>query len=50
MVYYLHEWAYPDPEMQNTYAKLQAEFPAGVLQVDTEDPEAVWAVSTLRSG
>ena len=50
MVYYLHAWVYPDPEMQNTYAKLQAEFPAGVLQVDTEDAEAVWAVSNLRAG
>jgi dCMP deaminase len=49
-VYYLHEWVYPDPEMQQTYAKLQAQFSDAVLPVAIEDPEAVWAVSTLRLG
>ncbi len=49
-VYYLHEWVYPDPEMQQTYNRLQAQFPDRVIRVDIDDPEAEWAVSTLRFG
>ncbi len=49
-VYYLHEWAYPDPEMQDTYSRLQEHFPAGVRRVDLEDAEAEWALSALRFG
>ena len=49
-VYYLHEWTYPDPEMQDTYARLQAQFPTGVRRAELEDPEAEWALSALRFG
>ena len=47
-VYYLHEWIYPDPEMQRSYSMLQEQFPHGVRQVEMDDPEARWAVSALR--
>ncbi len=49
-LYYLHEWSYPDPEMQQSYTRLQDQFPSGVLPVAIEDPEAAWAVSKLRLG
>ncbi len=48
-VYYLHEWVYPDGQMQGIYGHLQTQFPDGVLQVSIEDEDAEWAVSALRS-
>ena len=47
-VYYLHEWEYPDPEMQTSYADLQSHFPEGIHQVQIEDEGADWAVSRRR--
>lgn len=47
-VYYLHEWQYPDPEMQEEYQRLQSHFPEGVHHLDIEDPDTRWAVSSLR--
>jgi len=48
-VYYLHEWEYPDEEMQESYQSLQAHIPGGLHRVDLEDPDADWAVSSRRS-
>lgn len=47
-VYYLHDWKYPDPAVHAEYDRLQAKFPAGVRRLEMEDPDAEWAVSTLR--
>ena len=49
-VYYLHEWVYPVQAMQKNYLYLQSRFPKGVIRVDLDDPQAEWAVSSLRSG
>ena len=48
-VYYLHEWQHPDPDLWRQYTLLQSRFPAGVTRIDMPDPDAQWAVSTLRS-
>ncbi len=47
-VFYIHDWIYPDPDMQQTYAALKEQFPDRVAQVDIEDSEAEWAVTRLR--
>ena len=47
-VFYIHDWVYPDPEMQQTYARLQDQFPEVVVRVDIEDADAEWAVTRLR--
>lgn len=47
-VYYLHEWAYPDREMQREYEHLQGHITNGVIRVDIDDEDAEWAVSNLR--
>ena len=49
-VYYLHEWTYPDPARQREYEHLQSYIPDGVIRVEVEDPDAEWAVSSLRKG
>jgi dCMP deaminase len=48
IVYYLHEWRYPDPEKQREYEHLQSHIQGGVNRVAIEDPDAEWAVSSLR--
>ena len=47
-VRYLHEWAYPDVDMQESYLGLQSQFSGGVGQISIEDEEASWAVSRMR--
>ena len=47
-VRYLHERAYPDAEMQESYLDLQSQFSGGVGQISVEDEEASWAVSRMR--
>lgn len=47
-VFYLHEWVYPDPDVNAMYQEIQKRFPGGVQKLDMTDPEAAWAVSTLR--
>ena len=47
-VYYLHEWRYPDLEKQREYEHLQSHIPNGLIHVDIDDPDARWAVSSLR--
>ncbi len=48
-VYYLHQWVYPDPQMQASYAAVQAQFADGVREVRIEDDQAVWAISRMRA-
>ncbi|MFC1525207.1 cytidine/deoxycytidylate deaminase family protein [Candidatus Latescibacterota bacterium] len=48
-VYYLHEWEYPESEMQDSYLALQSHFPDGVQRIAIPDPEEEWAVSRRRS-
>ncbi len=48
-VFYLHEWVYPDAEMQDSYLHLQSHVPDGLHRVDLDDAEAVWAVSSRRT-
>ena len=48
-VHYLHDWIYPDPQMQASYALLQSQFPDGVHDVEIEDARASWALSRMRS-
>ena len=48
-VCYLHEWVYPDPDMQSEYHRLQSFLPNGLRKLDMHDPEAEWAVSGRRS-
>ena len=47
-VRYLHEWRYPDPTKQQEYERLQSQIPGGVIRVSLYDPDARWAVSSLR--
>ena len=47
-VHYLHEWEYPDVEMQESYTVLQSHFPGGMHHVAIEDDSAEWAVSRKR--
>lgn len=47
-VYYLHDWRYPDDEVQNAYEKIQNRVVKGVKLVVMDDPEANWAVSAKR--
>lgn len=47
-VYFLHDWAHPDPDKRTQYALLQARFPGGIRQLDIADPDADWAVSKRR--
>lgn len=47
-VHYLHDWTYPDAEMQQTYEQLQAQFDGGAQAVELADEDAVWAVSRKR--
>jgi dCMP deaminase len=47
-VYYLHEWRYPDPSMQDEYERLQSYVLGGVRRVEIDDREADWAISGRR--
>jgi dCMP deaminase len=47
-VHYLHDWVYPDEEMQQTYLHLQSQFADGVHHVDLVDEDESWAVSRKR--
>jgi len=47
-VCYLHDWRYPDSAKRAEYERLQQHFPAGVRAIAVTDPDAAWAVSTLR--
>jgi dCMP deaminase len=47
-VFYLHDWVYPDAQVDKEYKKIQAGFPGGIHLLDMEDLEASWAVSTKR--
>jgi dCMP deaminase len=47
-VHYLHEWRHPDEDLWRQYLLLQERFPGGVRRVEIEDPDAAWAVSSLR--
>ena len=48
-VYYIHDWVYPDADMQHTYTVLQQQFPHTIAQVEVEDADAEWAVTRLRN-
>ena len=47
-VYYLHEWRHPNEELWRQYVMLQERFAAGVTHVNVPDPDAEWAVSSMR--
>lgn len=47
-VYFIHDWAHPDEGHHQEYLKLQARFPGGIKHLDMPDPDAAWAVTTLR--
>ncbi len=47
-VHYLHDWIYPDEEMQQSYEDLQSWFPGGVHRVELVDHDETWAVSRRR--
>ena len=49
-VCYLHDWRYPDETKHGEYERIQQRFAEGVHRVAVEDPDAAWAVSTLRRG
>lgn len=48
-VYFLHPWTYPDPAVQAEYEKLLSRFPGGVKRLQMEDPDAAWAITSLRN-
>lgn len=48
-VVFLHEWVYPDPDVNAHYKLLQAYVPGGVEKLSLDDPDANWAVTKLRS-
>ena len=47
-VYYVHPWVYPDAQLQQSYEDMLAYVPGGINPLEMEDPDAEWAVSTLR--
>lgn len=47
-VRYLHGWSHPDADIQAQYDRIQARFLDGVKPVRMEDPEEIWAVTSLR--
>lgn len=46
-VRYLHEWIHPEPERHAEYDRLSRAF-ASVAHIPIDDPDAAWAVSSLR--
>lgn len=38
-VYYLHDWAHPNPEHRAEYERLQSRFPGGIRKIDMPDPD-----------
>jgi dCMP deaminase len=48
-VYFIHDWVHPNAGRRAEYDRLQSRFPGGIRQLDIEDPQADWAVSTRRS-
>jgi dCMP deaminase len=48
-VYYLHDWAHPDPTKQAEYERLQGRFVGGIRRLEMEDPRATWAITNLRN-
>jgi dCMP deaminase len=48
-VCYLHDWVYPDDTKRAEYERIQSRVPEGVHRIDLPDPDAAWAVSTLRT-
>lgn len=49
-VYYLHDWAHPDPDRQAQYALLQSRFEDGIRRLEMVDPDTAWAVTSRREG
>ena len=47
-VYYLHQWT-PSDQVRGEYDRLQAAFPAGVVQLEIADHRKEWALSSRRS-
>ena len=47
-VKYVHEWQYPDSEMQEQYLLLQEQFEGGMQLIPITDEEEDWAVSSRR--
>lgn len=47
-VYYLHDWKYPDDNVARHYERLQNYFAGGCRQLEMDDPDLDWAVSTQR--
>ena len=47
-VVYLHDWAHPDREQNAEYELLQNHLPGGIRRLDMPDPDAEWAISSLR--
>ncbi len=44
-VYFLHDWAHPDPKHKAEYERIQTGFPKGIRRLEMEDPDIGWAVS-----
>jgi dCMP deaminase len=42
-VYYLRDWAHPDPTHMAEYERLQTGFARGIRRIDMTDPDAEWA-------
>ena len=48
-VSYLHEWSHPlEDDLREQYLGLARRFQGGVRRVELNDPDAEWAVSSLR--
>ena len=48
-VYFIHDWMHPDEEKHAEYERIQSYFPGGIQRLDMLDPDAAWAVSSLRA-
>jgi dCMP deaminase len=46
-IVYLHDWTYPDSEQKEEYNNIQSQLKK-VVQLKMDDPQAEWAVSSLR--
>jgi dCMP deaminase len=47
-VYFLHEWKHPDDDLWHQYQLLERKFAGGFAHIELPDPDAAWAISTLR--
>jgi dCMP deaminase len=47
-VFFLHDWKPPADDLQQQYHLLEQRFPGGVSRIEMADPDAAWAITSIR--